>query len=395
MYYNPFDHALQENPYPTYARLRDEAPLYHNEDVDFWALSRYADVSPAFRNHGLYSNSHGVSLEMWDVAAQWGLEPTDLVGFLAMDPPQHNRMRALVSRAFNPSRVASLEPAVRALTRQHLDSAFEAGSFNFTATIMAIPMDVISELLGIPHEDRAEIRQHLENIIGRGDGDTDLPDTFWVGVEALTTYYKALIAKRRAQPREDLISALVTANLDGEQLTDQEIVGVLTLLNAAGNETVTNLAGNAWYQAWRHPDQRAIAWAGNITGWIEETLRYDGPPQTMARQLTRDTVIYDTMVPAGARMLLIGASANRDERVFPDADRYDLTRDTTQTQMLAFGAGVHFCLGAVLARLQLRVICEELIARVSSYEIDETGITYTHSPTLRGFSTLPTTVSLR
>ncbi|MFI6883983.1 cytochrome P450 [Streptosporangium canum] len=339
MDYNPFDHTLQENPYPTYARLRDEAPLYRNETLDFWALSRHGDVNAAFRNHSLFSSSRGVSLEMWDVAETWGLQPTALVGFLAMDPPQHSRMRALVSRGFSPSRVGGLEPAVRAVARRYLAEAFETGTFDFAAVLRIIPMDVISELLGVPHQDRAEVLRHLEILIGRYDGDTELPDTFWRATEALTTYYTALIAERRARPRVDLISALVAADIDGDRLSDQEIVGVVTLLNSAGNETVTKLAGAAWYQAWRHPDQRAMAWAGNITGWIEETSRYDGPAQTMARQLTRDTVLYDTLIPAGARVLLLGAAANRDERVFPLPDRYDLTRDTTQMLLRLKGGG--------------------------------------------------------
>ncbi|WP_433239874.1 cytochrome P450 [Streptosporangium sp. CA-135522] len=387
MLYNPFDHALQENPYPTYARLRDEAPLHHNEDLDFWALSRHADVNAAFRDPALFSSAHGVTLEMWDPNA------SALVGFLAMDPPRHTRMRALVSRGFTPTRVAGLEPAVRAVARQVLAPALEAGTFDFAEVVSAIPVHVVSELLGVPREDRAEMLRLSEIIITRYDGDTGIPQAFWDAAVTLTAAYTELIAGRRARPRDDLVSALVLADIDGDRLSDEEIVAVLSLIGVAGNESVTKLAANAWYQAWLHPDQRAIAWRGAIAAWVEETLRYDGSAQMVARRLTRDTVLHGTAVPAGARMVLLGASANRDPRVFPHADRYDLGRDTAQA--LAFGSGPHFCLGAALARLQLRVVLEELVAVVDDYDIDETGIAFVHSPNLRGFRALPTTVKRR
>lgn len=387
MLYNPFDHALQENPYPTYTRLRDEAPLYRNDELDFWALSRHTDVNAAFRDPALFSSAHGVTLEMWDPAA------ADLVGFLAMDPPRHTRMRALVSRGFTPARVAGLEPAVRAATRECLAPALEAGTFDFAGVVSAVPVYVISELLGVPREGRAEMLRLSEILITRHDGDTGIPQAFWDAGLALTTRYRELIAERRAEPRDDLVSALVMAEIDGDRLGDEEIVAVLSLIGIAGNESVTKLAANAWYQAWLHPGQRAIAWAGAITAWVEETLRYDGSAQMVARRLTRDTVLHGTEVPAGARVVLLGASANRDPRVFPHADRYDLTRDTGQA--LAFGSGPHFCLGAALARLQLRVVLEELVATVDGYEIDEKGIAFVHSPNLRGFRALPTEVTLR
>ncbi|MFI7050478.1 cytochrome P450 [Streptosporangium canum] len=387
MLYNPFDHALQENPYPTYARLRDGAPLYRNDDLDFWALSRHADVNAAFRDPALFSSAHGVTLEMWAPDA------SALVGFLAMDPPRHTRMRALVSRGFTPARVAALEPAVRAVARERLAPALEAGTFDFAEVVSAIPVYVISELLGVPREDRAEMLRLSEILITRYDGDTEIPQTFWEAAGALTAAYKELIAERRARPHDDLVSALVLADIDGDRLGDDEIVAVLSLIGVAGNESVTKLAANAWYQAWLHPGQRAIAWRGAIAAWVEETLRYDGSAQMVARRLTRDTVLHGTTVPAGARMVLLGASANRDPRVFPHADRYDLTRDTGQA--LAFGSGPHFCLGAALARLQLRVVLEELVAAVEGYDVDETGIEFVHSPNLRGFRALPTTVTLR
>ncbi|MGW4425294.1 cytochrome P450 [Streptosporangium sp. NPDC004631] len=387
MLYNPFDHALQENPYPVYTWLRDRAPLYRNDELDFWALSRHADVRAALRDPALFSSAHGVTLELWDANA------ADLVGFLAMDPPRHTRMRALVSRGFTPATVAGLEPAVRAVARRHLAPALEAGAFDFAGVVAAIPGDVVSELLGVPGEDRAEMSRLSDVLVTRYDGESEAPGEFWEAAATVGAYYRRLIADRRIRARADLVSTLVSAGAGGDRLSDDEIVAVLLLIGVAGNESVTKLAANAWYQAWLHPGQREIAWRGAIRAWVEETLRYDGSAQMVARRLTRDAPLHGTVVPAGARVVLLGASANRDPRVFPHADRYDLTRDTGQA--VAFGSGPHFCLGAALARLQLRVILEELVSAVDHYDIDETGIAFTHSPNLRGFRALPTTVGLR
>ncbi|GGL48184.1 cytochrome P450 [Planomonospora parontospora] len=393
--YDPFTHALQEDPYPTYAWLRENAPLYRNDHHDFYALSRHADVRLALRDHALYSSSRGVSLEMWDVVAQQGLSAAELVGFIALDPPQHTRLRALVGRGFTRARVAALEPAIRAIIRQHLHRAWESsdGSFDFAETFTLIPMDVIAEILGIPAADRTMVRDMVIDVGQRQDGDTQLPMSFWESLQDLTTYYGHLIMERRAHPRDDLISTMATADLDGDRLTDQEIIASLLLINAAGTETVTKLAGNAWYQAWLHPEQQALAWEGNIDGWVNETLRYDGPAQALARELTRDTLLHGTLVPAGSRILLLGASANRDPRVFPDPDRYDLNRDTGSA--IPFGGGPHFCLGAALARMQLRIALEELITAVDAYDIDPEGIRLACTTNLRGFAALPTTVKLR
>jgi cytochrome P450 len=390
--YNPFDRVQQENPWPVYEWLLREAPLYHNQALDLWALSRHADVNAAFRTPGLFSSAHGVLLEQ----DMWGPDAAEQIGFLAMDPPGHTRMRALVSGGFTPRRVAGLEPAIRAITRRRLAPALQAGTFDAVSVIGMIPVDVISELMGVPESDRAQLRSLSEIILARQDGQTAVTPAFKAAAQALAGYYQDLIADRRLNPRDDLTSSLVTAEIDGDRLSDQEVAVVLRLIGVAGSETVTKLATNAWYHAWLHPDQRAIAWQGGegpVRAWVEETLRYDGSAQMVARRLTADTVMHDTLVPAGARVALVGGAANRDPRVFPEPHRYDLTRDTGQT--LAFGAGPHFCLGAALARLQLSVVAEELIASVAHYEIDTSGIRYIRSPNQRGFSALPTTVKLR
>jgi cytochrome P450 len=393
--YDPYRYEIHEDPYPTYARLRDEAPVYRNEAGNFWALSRHADVVGAFRDNGRFSSAHGVSL---DPAAS-GPHAHRTMSFLAMDPPMHGRMRGLVSRGFTPRRVSELEPRIRELARGYLDEALAAGRFDFMDDLAGrLPMDVISELIGVPAEDRDEVRRLSNLLVHREEGMDDVPPA---GIEAaltLITYYADMLAQRRARPTDDLTSALLAAEVDGDRLTDDEIMGFLFLMVVAGNETTTKLLGNAWYWAWRNPDQRAKAFTApaRIPAWVEETLRYDTSTQMLARLTTEDVVLHGTVVPAGERVVLLVGSANRDERMFSRPDEYDLDRSEAEMQHLAsFGFGRHYCLGASLARLEARVCLEELVARVATYEIDPDGVRRVHSTNVRGFASLPTTVTPR
>jgi cytochrome P450 len=393
--YNPYAYEMHEDPYATYARLRDEAPVFHNAEVGFWALSRHADVLEGFRDHARFSSSQGVSL---DPAAS-GPDAHKTMSFLGMDPPRHGRMRGLVSRGFTPRRVAELEPHIRQLTRRYLDDALEQGTFDFIAALAgALPMDVISELVGVPAADRAEVRRLSDLVVHREEGIDDVPAA---GIEAaltLVAYYAGMIAERRAQRTDDLTSALLDAELDGDRLTDDEIIGFLFLMVVAGNETTTKLLGNAWYWGWRNPAERAKPFADptRIPDWIEETLRYDTSSQLLSRTTTEDVHLHGVTVPAGERVVLLVGSANRDERVFDRADVYDLDRPEAERQQLAsFGFGRHFCLGASLARLEARVCLEELVARVATYDIDPAGIRRVHNVNVRGFATLPTSVVVR
>jgi cytochrome P450 len=390
--YSPYAYEIHEDPYPTYARLRDEAPVYRNEAAGFYALSRHADVVEAFRDNTRFSSAHGVSL---DPAAS-GPHAHRTMSFLAMDPPMHGRMRGLVSRGFTPRRVAEMEPRIRELTRQHLDVALEKGSFDFIADLAGkLPMDVISELIGVPAADRAELRRLSDLLVHREEGVDDVPPA---GVEAalsLVTYYADMLAQRRARRTDDLTSALLDAEIDGDHLTDDEIMGFLFLMVVAGNETTTKLLGNAWYWAWRNPDERAKPFAepARIPDWVEETLRYDTSSQMLARTTTAPVELHGTVIPEAARVVLLVGSANRDERVFSSPDRYDLDRPDSEMQQIAsFGFGRHFCLGASLARLEARVCLEELVARVADYDVDPAGIERVHSVNVRGLAALPTTV---
>ncbi len=387
--YNPYDYAIHEDPYPTYTRLREEAPLYRNEERNFWALSRHADVMAAFRDPAHFSNRDGVSL---DPAAS-GPNAYRTMSFLAMDPPRHDRMRALVSRGFTPGRVAGLEPRIRELARLHLGPALERGAFDFVGDFAGkLPMDVICELMGVPPADRDEMRRLADLLVHREEGVFDVPPAGMDAALTLAGYYDEMLVERRRRPTDDLTSALLQAELDGDRLTADEIIGFLFLIVVAGNETTTKLLANAWYWAWCNPDERAkpFADAARIPDWIEETLRYDTSTQMLARTAVEDFELHGGCIPAGGRVVLLLGSANRDARVFPSPDCYDLDRDTSASA--SFGAGRHFCLGAPLARLESRVAFEELTARVSDYDIDTDAMARVHSVNTRGFATLPTTV---
>jgi cytochrome P450 len=390
--YSPYMYRIHEDPYPVYARMRAEAPVYRNDDFDFWALSRHEDVLAAFRNLDGFSNANGVSLE----PSAFGPDAHKFMSFLALDPPRHTRMRSLVGKGFTPSKVAEMEDHIRSIAIEHLEPALEQGSFDFIADFAGkLPMDVISELVGVPRVDREEIRRLADLVVHREDGLFDVPPAGIEAAVALVGYYQGMVDERRRSRGDDLTSALLDAELDGDRLTDDEIIAFLFLMVVAGNETTTKLLGNAWYWAWRNPDERAKPFAdeARVPSWVEETLRYDTSSQMLLRVTRIPMELHGVSIPAGDRVLLLVGSANRDESVFPDPERYDLDRDTSR--LVSFGSGRHFCMGAPMARMEARVGLTELVRRVHSYDVDPEGIERVHSINVRGLAALPTTVTLR
>jgi cytochrome P450 len=392
--FSPYDYRVHEDPYPVYARLRDEAPLYRNDEHDFWALSRHRDVTAAFRDPARFSSANGVSLD----PAAWGPYAHRTMSFLALDPPRHTRMRALVSRGFTPRRVGELEQRTRELARQHLDAALQQAEFDFVTDFAGLlPMDVICELIGVPEPDRAKLRQLADAVVHREDGLFDVPQSGMEAALELGGYYADLIAGRRASSSRpaDLADALLEAEIDGDRLTDDEIIGFLFLMIVAGNETTTKLLANAVYWGWRNPDQLAgpMGDPARIGAWVEETLRYDASSQILARTVAADYPAYGQTVPAGHRLLLLIGAANRDPAAFPDPDRFDLDRDPSA--LISFGAGRHYCLGANLARLEARVALSEFTRRARWYEIDAARAERVHSVNVRGFARLPMTAEVR
>ncbi|MFF3045228.1 cytochrome P450 [Nocardia sp. NPDC003275] len=388
--FSPYDFAVHADPYPYYARLRSEAPVYRNETDDFWALSRHADVRAALRDSERFSSANGLRME----PAFWGPQAEKFFSFVAMDPPKHTRMRELVVRAFTQRRVQSLEPRLREIARGTLRPLLEQGSFDLIADFAGpFPTDVISELVGVPEEDRELLRKLGMEIMYTDAESTDLRPEAMAAIGALVGYYTELTIARSQHRTDDLLSGLLDAADGDDRLTPEEIVGVLILLVGAGIETVMLTLGNAWHSAALHPDQRRAAFDGRIDDWIAESMRYDPATQSQLRTTTTPIELHGVEIPAQARILLLSGSAHRDEAVFANPDTFDLDRDTSAS--LAFGAGRHHCLGMNLAQLELRVALQEIVAAVADYEIDTDNLVRIHSSNNRGFAALPTTVTLR
>jgi cytochrome P450 len=395
--FDPYDYAFQEDPYPTYARLRAEDPLHHNPVHDFWVLTRHADIQHAVRTEGTYSNSMGVSIDR----SSWGPDAHKVMSFLGMDPPRQQRLRSLVSKGFTPRRVTELVPRIEQLTDRYLGECLERGRFDWITDFAGkLPMDVISEMMGVPEEDRAEVRRQADLVVHREDGVHDVPPAGFEASLWLVAYYQDLVAARRRRPRDDLTSALILADADGDRLTDEEIIAFLFLMVVAGNETTTKLLGHALFHLSRHPDQLGQVFAGPdeelVSPWIEETLRYDTSSQMLARYLLDDVEIEGTVASAGSKLLLVLGSANRDERVFSRPDEYDIHRDQDElAKVLSFGGGRHFCLGANLARLEARIALAALVQRVRHVHVDHDDCRRVHSINVRGFASVPMSVEPR
>lgn len=388
--YDPYDPQVHDDPYVTYGALRQHAPVYRNDDVDFWALSRHADVALALRDTRRFSSANGILIE----PSAWGPSAHHFQSLLAMDPPGHTRIRALTAAPFGRHRMPLLEPMIRRAARDVLDPLLDAGTFDFARDFAGrFPADVLCQVMGVPNGDRAYVAGLAQAAARHNELSRDIPVASFAAAGQLSGVYRALVADRRRRRRDDLISELLDAELGGKRLTEDEIVAFLHALTGAANDTVVHLLGSAWFWAWRCPQQGNMALTGEIAAWIEETLRYDTPTQFVARTLVPDLDLHGVRVPAGARILLLIGAANRDPEVFPAADSYELSRDSRRT--LSFGKGRHTCLGAAVARTQARIALEELVARVAEYDIRVAGIRRAPSAEIRGFTNLPTTVTRR
>jgi cytochrome P450 len=395
---DPYNYDFHEDPYPYYKRLRDEAPLYHNSDLGFWALSRHQDVLQGFRNSTTLSNKFGVSLD----PASRGPHASKTMSFLAMDDPAHLRLRTLVSKGFTPRRIRELEPRVTEIATQHLDTMMEKAGSTSSETVDYVnefagklPMDVISELMGVPVEDRDQVRAWADGVMHRDEGVTDVPPAAIEASLNLIVYYQEMVAQRRKQLTDDLTSALLEAEIDGDRLTDDEILGFMFLMVIAGNETTTKLLANAAFWGHKNPHQLAGVYADleRVPLWVEETLRYDTSSQILARTVAGELTLYDTTIPDGDVLLLLPGSAHRDERVFENPDDFVIGREIG-AKLQSFGSGAHFCLGAHLARMEARVALTEMFKRIRGFEVDEANAVRVHSSNVRGFAHLPMTLQV-
>jgi cytochrome P450 len=387
VYYDPYDVGINADPYPTYKRLRDEAPIYYNERYNFWALSRHADVEKAFLNWEAFSSSHGDILEI----VQSGMEipPGTLIW---EDPPVHTKHRGLMSRVFTPKRMNALEEQVRAYCAACLDPVVGRDQFDFVKDLGAeMPPRVIGMLLGIPESDQAVIREHADKMLRTDPGQPMDVDTAAAVSGSLFADY---IDWRADHPSDDLMTALLNAEFEDEsgetrKLTRQEVLTYTEVVAGAGNETTGRLIGWLGKLLGDHPDQRrrVVEDRALIPGTIEETLRFEPPGPHAARYVTRDVEYYGTTVPAGSAMLLLIASANRDDRRHIDPDRFDVGRQ--ESSHITFAYGLHFCLGANLARLEGRVALDEVLKRFPDWEVDYDNIRLAPTSTVRGWETMP------
>ena len=391
VYWDPFDPVVDAEPHPTWRRLRDEAPVYRNDRYEFYALSRFADVEAAHRDPATFSASHGTVLEiMSDQPFEGGM-------MIFMDPPEHTMLRALVSRAFTPRRVTALEERIRALCAELLDPHVGTGGFDYVQDFgAALPAMVIATLLGIPAEDQARAHHLIDTTFHIEEGVGMINDVSLTARIELHEYLTAQLAARVDEPRDDMLSDLVRAEVktgDGgtRRLTLEESAGFAGLLISAGTETVARLLGWAAVVLDEHPDQRAelVADPGLVPAAVEELLRYEAPSPVQGRWTTRPVELHGVTIPQDSKVLLITGSAGRDERRYADADRFDVHRTD---QHVSFGHGIHFCLGAALARLEGRIALEETFRRFPTWRVDRDRAVRLHTSTVRGWSRVPVEV---
>ncbi|WP_084011390.1 cytochrome P450 [Pseudofrankia sp. DC12] len=388
LYWDPFDKTIDMDPYPVWRQMRDEAPVYRNEKFDFYALPRHKDVDDAHLDPDTYSSAHGTVLEIM------GPDPLDTGLIIFMDPPAHTMMRVLVSRGFTPRRIAALEEHIRKLSAQMLDPHIGGSGFDYVQDFAAqLPSKVISELIGVDPADREEVREAIDATFHLDPEKGMINDISFMAQIKLHEYFSEQIDARRKNPRDDVMTALTEAEIgtgaDARRLTTKEAADFTNLLVSAGTETVARLLGWACSLFAQHPEARAelVADPSLLRGAVEETLRYEAPSPVQGRWTTRDVELYGETIPANSKVLLLTASAGRDERKYPDADVYDIHRRFDSH--VTFGHGPHFCLGASLARMEGRVALEETLRRFPTWEIDTENIERLHTSTVRGFAKLP------
>jgi cytochrome P450 len=385
--YDPYDFAIDADPYPVWKRLRDEAPLYRNEQYGFYALSRFDDVERCLVDWDTYRSGRGTILEM--IKANVDIPPGMI---LFEDPPVHDVHRGILSRVFTPKSMAAIEPLVRDYCARCLDPLIDATSFDFIRDLGAlVPMRTIGYLLGIPEADQDALRERLDAHLRLEEGQeavSGVPDP--VELQMFAEY----IDWRAEHPSDDLMTQLLNAEFDDEtgtrrRLSREEVLTYVTLLAGAGNETTTKLIGWTGKVLADHPDQRRrIADDRSLVPQaVEELLRYEAPSPVQARYVVREVGHHGATMPVGSILLLLNGSANRDDRQFPDGDRFDIHRRIGHH--LSFGYGLHFCLGAALARLEGRVVLDEVLKRFPEWEVDEARAVRARTSTVRGWESLP------
>lgn len=391
--FDPYSVDFFDSPYETYRRMRDEAPVYYNEKYDFYALTRYEDVAPAYKDFETYSSAKGVSLDM--VKATKLKMPAVGRLIIMLDPPEHELMRKLVNRVFTPRAVAGLEPMIREQIYRVVKT-LDPRSFDAVADFAALfPVEIITAMLGVPPEDRQQLRKWVDIGLERAPGSMSPSRESIDAMIASGTYYYHLVQTRRTDLQDDMISRLIETEVveQGEvrRLEDAEIAGFANMLGGAGAETVTKLVANAVVVFAENPDQwqKLQQDRTKVAAAFEELLRYEGPSQYNVRYTLRDVTLHGTTIPAGSAVMLINGAANRDDRVFPDPDRFDIDRERKMGYNLGFGYGIHSCLGAALARMEGRIALEALLDLIPRYDVDHSGLRRVHMTNVCGWANVP------
>jgi cytochrome P450 len=390
--FDPFGDDYFNDPTDVYRRLRDEAPVYFSEKYGFYALSRFADVLAAHRDWETYSSAHGIDLSTLS-------KDSELIqsfkSIIMMDPPEHDRLRALVSRVFTPKAVTALEPMIREVICSFLEPLDDATEFDAVADFSAnFPVEIIARLLGMPEADRQPFRKRLDISLHREHGQLDMSEENMAAVVETGAYFYELAVEKRKNPGDDMMSRLTQVTVDRGDgvetgLDDIEITGFAGLLGGAGAETVTKLVGNAVVLFARHQEQwqKILDDPEKIPRAVEEILRILPPSQYQGRFSVADRDFDGVTLPAGFPVLLITGAATRDPRAFEQPDEFDIER--TPGISIGFGHGVHSCLGAALARMESRIALEEFARRWRSFEIDDAGLRRVHMSNVAGYSHVP------
>ena len=385
VYYDPYDVEIDADPYPIYRRLRAEAPLYYNERYDFFAISLAEDVERVLADHGTFISGRGAFLDF--IRANLEMPPGM---FIFEDPPSHTRHRKLLSHVFTPRRMAELEPQIRAYCARSLDRFVGSGRFDFVADFGAeVPMRTISMLLGIPESDQETVRDQAT-----GSMRTEPGQPMRIEEVGNPEMYAEYIDWRAEHPSDDLMTDMLRSEFEDEsgkvrRLTREEILTYCTLIGSAGNETAARLIGWIGKVLADHPDQRRelAVDPSLIPSAVEEVLRFEPPGHNFARYVSKDVELHGTTVPEGSVMVFLIGAANRDERRFPNGENFDIHR--TPVKYFTFGYGIHYCLGATLARLEGQIALDEILKRFPEWEIDIDNARLTSASVVRGWETLP------
>ncbi len=391
--FDPVSQEYFDNPYEIYRRMRDEAPIYYDEEGDFYALTRHADVAAAFKDYESFSSARGCDLGM----VRSGEVPQKSIIF--MDPPEHRHMRSLLNKAFTPRAIQSQRETVVELVEHYLGKA-DPDNFDVVQDFSGpFPVEVITRMAGVPEEFRQQVRHWIDTSLHREPGQIDWSEENHKANLDSAVYYYGLVQERRANPQDDMISRLIAAEIPGEdgelrKLDDIEITAFTTLLGGAGAETVTKLMGSAVVEFARHPDQwqKLLDDRSKIPDAVEELLRYIGPVQYNVRYSVKDVELPSGTVPANKPVFLMGAAANRDPRAFDDAETFDIDRDRSQAQNLGLGYGIHSCLGAALARMESAIALDHLLDFMPRYEVDFAGLQRVSMQNVAGYHHVPVKV---